>query len=586
MLDNIVISVLNMSLIGSYVIALVLIARLLLKKAPKIFSYVLWGIVLFRLLCPFSFESAFSLIPMGKDSIPQDIIYSTAPQIDIGGGIADDTVNSILPAPNMGDSVNPIQILIFIGTVIWVLGILAMVIYSIAAFVKLRRSLIGAVHLKENIYLADHISSPFVMGMVRPKIYLPSSLSDIEKDLIIAHERCHIKRFDYVTRMLGFAALTVHWFNPLVWAAFVISGKDMEMSCDEAAMKKMDADIRAKYSGALLHFGTKKSMIHATPPAFGEGDTKNRIKNVLNYKKPAFWVIVVSVVAVAAVGIGLAANPKENSNSSLLNPNNLANAANRAKDKFTVVCEDGDYVIKPSDLALFLSDTNWKQKSSEMLKLVDTYHMEVSGCRIKLYESEPELMMISGEMGYRYYTAKDAYERFSKLLLPTKGDDIPAPSADDADPLKAAIHKAIMEQNKNDYHPEDFACESNVILATEAKSSADNADKIEEVSVYAMVLYKEYSFTANGVTDAGGSNIPTAITFYVNSDGSYSLKEYWIPRDAPYYALDIKAKFPANTVEDALDTLKFAAKQQQSCDEQAIAAAGIKTDKVADAEYA
>ncbi|MEG1758343.1 MAG: M56 family metallopeptidase, partial [Oscillospiraceae bacterium] len=145
MLDNIVISVLNMSLIGSYVIALVLIARLLLKKAPKIFSYVLWGIVLFRLLCPFSFESAFSLIPMGKDSIPQDIIYSTAPQIDIGGGIADDTVNSILPAPNMGDSVNPLQIWLSIGTFIWMLGMSGMLIYSLVAFIKLKRSLIGAV---------------------------------------------------------------------------------------------------------------------------------------------------------------------------------------------------------------------------------------------------------------------------------------------------------------------------------------------------------------------------------------------------------------------------------------------------------
>ncbi|MEG0913783.1 MAG: DUF5301 domain-containing protein [Oscillospiraceae bacterium] len=312
MIEKIFISVLNLSLIGSYAIVFVLIARLLLKKAPKIFSYAMWGIVLFRLLCPVSFESALSLMPIGKSPIPQGIIYSTAPQISTGMGIVDNSINPVLPIPNIGDSVNPIQIWLFIGAVIWIVGMLAMLIYSVAAFVRLKRSLIGAAHLKENIYLADHISSPFVMGLFKPKIYLPSSLSESEKDFIVAHELCHLRRFDHVTRIFGFVALSIHWFNPLVWIAFIVSGKDMELSCDEAVMKKMNIDIRTEYSRSLLSFGTVKRMIHATPLAFGEGDTKNRVKNVLNYKKPAFWVIVVSVIAVVAVGVGLMANPKTN----------------------------------------------------------------------------------------------------------------------------------------------------------------------------------------------------------------------------------------------------------------------------------
>ncbi|MEG1541913.1 MAG: M56 family metallopeptidase, partial [Oscillospiraceae bacterium] len=280
MLDKMFISVLNMGLIGSFAIIFVLIARLLLKKAPKIFSYALWGIVLFRLLCPFSFESAISLMPTGNTPIPQDIIYSTSPRIDTGVGIIDNSINPILPAPNMGDSVNPLQIWLSIGTFIWMLGMSGMLIYSLVAFIKLKRSLIGAVPLKENIYLADHISSPFVMGLFKPKIYLPSSLSATEKEFITAHELCHIRRFDHVTRILGFAALTLHWFNPLAWLAFIVSGKDMERSCDEAVMKQMDTDIRAEYSQSLLRFGTAKGMIHATPLAFGEGDTKERVKNV------------------------------------------------------------------------------------------------------------------------------------------------------------------------------------------------------------------------------------------------------------------------------------------------------------------
>lgn len=309
MLERVFVSVLNMSLIGSYAIVFVLVARLLLKKAPTIFSYALWGIVLFRLLCPFSFESVVSLIPTGEISIPQDIIYSPAPQINTGISSLDNMVNPLLPVPNtFGNSVNPIQIWLFVGAVVWALGILAMLIYSIAAFVQLKRSLIGAVPLKENIYLADHISSPFALGLWKPKIYLPSSLSGSEKDFIIAHELCHLKRFDHATRILGFAALVVHWFNPFVWVAFIASGKDMELSADEAVMQKMDRDIRREYSQSLLRFGTAKSMIHATPLAFGEGDTKSRVKNVLNYQKPAFWVIAIAIIAAVGIGVGLAAN--------------------------------------------------------------------------------------------------------------------------------------------------------------------------------------------------------------------------------------------------------------------------------------
>ncbi len=313
MLDRIFIFVLNMSFVGSYVILFVIIARLFLRKAPKIFSYALWAVVLVRLLCPFSFESAIGLLPSNTQPIPQNIVYQDVPQIDTGIRIVDNAVNHILPpvvTPEV--SVNPIQIWIFIARCIWLLGIAVIVVYSIVSLIKLRRELIGATPLEKNINIVDHIDSPFVMGFVRPKIYLPSSLTDSERVFIIRHEKTHIKRLDHITRILGFITLSVHWFNPLVWIAFVLSGKDMETSCDESVMKKMNTDIRADYSEALLKFATGKKLIAATPLAFGEGDTKDRVKNVMKYKKPVIWMSAICLILVGVVTVSLMTNYKNN----------------------------------------------------------------------------------------------------------------------------------------------------------------------------------------------------------------------------------------------------------------------------------
>ncbi|WNX85293.1 M56 family metallopeptidase [Agathobaculum sp. NTUH-O15-33] len=311
MLDGLFLSVLNMSITASLVILVVLLVRLLLKKAPKTFSYALWIVVLFRLICPFSFESAIGLLPINKTPIPQDIMYSTEPQIDTGINIVDSIVNPILPvANNMGESINPLQVWVLVGSTIWVFGMLIMLIYSIIQFVRLKRKLVGATPLRGNIYLADHISSPFVMGFIKPNIYLPSSMAKTEQAFIIAHENYHIKRFDHIARILGFIALTIHWLNPLVWLAFVLSGKDMEMSCDEAVMREMDTDIRAEYSKSLLRFATGRKIIAATPLAFGEGDTKERVKNVMQYKRPMLWVSIIAVIAVVCVVVGLMSNSK------------------------------------------------------------------------------------------------------------------------------------------------------------------------------------------------------------------------------------------------------------------------------------
>jgi len=313
--EDLFLSVLNMSLTASYAILFVLAARLLLKKAPKIFSYALWSVVLFRLICPFSFESLFSLLFINANPIPGNIMYFEVPQINTGISLVDNAANPILSTQTamQGASVNPMQIWAFTGSMIWLAGIAVLLIYSLVSLLRLRSKLVGAVKLRDNIYLADHITSPFVMGVIHPKIYLPSTLSEREQDYIILHEQTHIRRFDHIIKIVAFLVLTVHWFNPLVWLAFILCVKDMEMSCDESVIKHMDTDIRKEYSASLLSLATGRKIAAGIPLAFGEGDTKSRIKNVLNYKKPAFWIIIAALVVVLAVCVGLATNPRNNS---------------------------------------------------------------------------------------------------------------------------------------------------------------------------------------------------------------------------------------------------------------------------------
>ncbi|MCQ1530701.1 M56 family metallopeptidase [Lutispora saccharofermentans] len=314
--------ILNMSLTAGIVIVLVLLARLMLRRVPKIFSYALWAVVLFRLVCPVSFSSEFSLIGLfntpapaagnGAYSsisyIPTDIVHTESPQVDLPLPGVSKVINDSLPQGREQTVADPLEFLMSAATMLWLLGIAAMLIYSVVSLIRLRRKLVGAVCMRDNICLADHISTPFVIGVLRPKIYLPSTLSEQEQSYIILHEQTHIRRLDHIVKMIAFLALAVHWFNPLVWVAFVCCVKDMEMSCDERVLKQMGGEIKGAYSTSLLSLATGRRLINGSPLAFGEGNIKGRIKNVMNFKKPDAWVTAVSIVLVAALSVGFAAN--------------------------------------------------------------------------------------------------------------------------------------------------------------------------------------------------------------------------------------------------------------------------------------
>ena len=282
---------LNMSLTASVVIVFVLLLRLLLKKAPKVISYALWSIVLFRLLCPVSIQSNLSLfglleIPTAASGsitstieyVPEDLIHTPYPSVDLPVSGVEEAINEVLPQGEEQLAADPLEAPVAAATYVWMAGVLVMGIYAAGSYGKLRRKLVTASRLRENIYLADEITSPFVLGLFRPKIYLPSSLGEQEQTYILLHEQHHIRRLDHIIKVLAFFALCIHWFNPLVWLAFFLSGKDMEMSCDEAVIRKLGDGVLADYAASLLSLATGRPIIAGVPLAFGEGDAKGRIQ--------------------------------------------------------------------------------------------------------------------------------------------------------------------------------------------------------------------------------------------------------------------------------------------------------------------
>ena len=317
MINFLFLKVLNMSITASVVILFVLAARFLLRRLPKIFSYLLWGIVIFRLICPFSFTVPFSLLDLTNPKSVEngEVIYISADTLymeepDAAGTVFNDG-GEVLNLNNMKPLTEREQPVIPVVAYIWILGMFGIVCYSILSFVRLKRKLVGAVKCGENVWMSDYVSSSFVMGLFKPQIYLWSGLSKEEKGFVIAHEETHIRRCDHLIKLFFYLVLTMHWFNPMVWLSYFLCMKDMEMSCDESVMKKMGDGERADYSQTLLSLATGRKIFAGMPLFFGEGDTKSRIKNILNYKKPTMWAVAGGVIAVVILCVGFMGNPSE-----------------------------------------------------------------------------------------------------------------------------------------------------------------------------------------------------------------------------------------------------------------------------------
>ena len=436
--------IVNMSITASWLILAVVLVRLLLKKAPKWIRCLLWGLVAIRLVCPFSFGSVFSLIP-SSETIPANITVQQEPAINSGITVVNEFINPVIaesftPAPT--DSVNPLQIIIPVAASVWIFGIVIMLAYALISCSKLKKTVSVCVPVGERIFACDEVKAPFILGVFRPVIYVPSSLNGETLDLVIRHESAHLQRRDHWWKPLGFLLLSVYWFNPLCWIAYILLCRDIEMACDEKVIRDMDKDDMAAYSQALLDCSFPRKRIAACPLAFGEVGVKERVKGVLNYKKPAFWIILIAIIACIVLAVCLMTDPFSNRS-------------------------------------------------------------------------------LSGKLG-------------------------------------VSMDMAVAEHNRSPYSEGRFiATDYDVLLVSESGN---------ETTVYAWVLYEEYSFDGRDVKVETGSHIPTAITFDTSNNGNdsaaYDVIEYWEPRDGSYFANDIRAKFPWTIRGKALDITESKAKPE------------------------
>ncbi|MBQ0083414.1 MAG: hypothetical protein KBS52_01435 [Clostridiales bacterium] len=344
----------NLSVTASWLILAVILVRFVLKKAPKWINCLLWGLVAIRLICPVSFKSVLSLIP-SSETVPENIEMMSNPAIESGIGIVDKTVNNAMAqslAPGIGDSANPLQIVMPLISAVWIIGVIALLVYAVFSFLKLKKSVSASLRIEDNIMACDDIKSPFILGILKPVIYIPSSMEAEMRDYVIIHEKAHIKRRDHWWKPLGYLLLAVYWFNPLCWVAYSLLCRDIEMACDEKVVLNLNDNERADYSQALLDCSFPRRKIAACPLAFGEVGVKKRIKAVLNFKKPTFWIILTAVVSCVLIVLCFMTNPYSKMNDRLKTSMDMAVAEHNhfkiAENAF-ITCDYNVLRISESD---------------------------------------------------------------------------------------------------------------------------------------------------------------------------------------------------------------------------------------------
>ena len=495
---------LRINLVTSIVILIILGARLILKRAPKVFSYALWAIVLIRLLIPVSIQSPISVVP-NTPAASGAVINSALPEIEF------ETLRDREQNYYESQNTSPEDVQVYVSrtmepmvylSLAWLVGVAVMVLYSGISYLKIRRMVRIAVPLRENIWIADDIKSPFVIGFIKPKIYLPNNLGEQEQEYIILHEQYHIRRLDHVIKALAFLALTIHWFNPLVWIAFVLACKDMEMSCDEAVIRKLGENVRADYSASLLTLATGHRIIAGTPLAFGEGDTKGRIKNLAKWKKPAIWVLVLTLIICLILGVCLLTDRVSRQNKHVGTTFYYGNVTEQGEGLIEVLCNDG------TNRVFYYEAGN------------DDIPADLTG---KQVEIRARLQEVTGN------------------LFTTRVSQVPDTCFDT---LEKAIQNAILAHHSHRQDQEILDCASFFTYSSEGRSPA-GSNKVDLVTEYGIVYHQGYRLEGDKLVEDGGCNVPTVLTFRVDDDGQYILAEYWEPRDGSYYPEDIKAKYPA-----------------------------------------
>ena len=549
MVDTLFVTVLKMTVTGSIAILAILLARLLLRKAPKVITYGLWLVVLLRLLCPVSVQLPISILPEVASVSPNYALDEENLSFAEVGAAAISSVEDMLsggsgvqqiPVKPQPDSQAPAQkpqdqsvdyiyadaneLGIFLCSYLWIAGFAAMAFYSLISTGQLKRNLREAILLEKGIYQTDRIDTPFVMGLFVPRIYLPAGLEGREKSLILAHEKHHIRRLDPLWKALGFLALSIHWFNPLVWLAFIMACRDMEMSCDEAVLKSMGEDVRGEYAAALLNITTGRRSIGGSPLAFGESDPKGRIRNLSKWKKPLLWISVVAVVACAVLAVCLLTDPVSKAEPGCGISYYFGYLDSVGTDKLTMTCEDG---------------------------------------RVLDIGKDPNFALPK-EMEGSYVMVRSRWKEQQQRYMATSVEEITVPAYYS---LEKAIENAILLLEGNLKEKERAAFTSfATVVNKKGQPVGINGEKT--VTVYGYALCLTFGHRDGLLQETSGSHIPVAITFRLNSEGGYCLAEYWMPRDGSYYADDLRQKFPGIGIPDGQ---KYIAQQQSECQEKAYA---------------
>ena len=591
------ISIVNASIAASWLILAVIVLRLALKKAPRWITCVLWGVVGLRLVLPFSLESIFSLLPSGQ-TIPDTIEYDAVPQISSGVSPLDGAVNPILSehfAATPQYSANPIQILIGIAQYLWYIGMAVMVLYLIISYIVLRVRMRTATRLRDNIMQSEQAASPFVMGIIRPRIYLPYDMDVQDASHVIAHEQAHIARGDHIVKPLAFLLLTVHWFNPLVWAAYILLCRDIETACDERVIRELDTEGRKDYSRALVHGSTRRTAA-ACPLAFGEAGVKARIKSVLSYKKPALWIIIAAAAACVVVAVCFLTDPVEQHDifgrqyveTELVYESPLLSS---------IATPDGVYELTADRRLVELTDSgsvNVGRLSAITLtrdNFDDYFHdNEISGWQTDtsaaaLRRANQSAWRLVGEDSVMYYilAQNDGTVYIAFGSYDPEGETDPA--SDDSQFLRIfrlkenlqtlrttldeVIDKAVMEHHYGSYRPGDFACTAHSLRAVETETIDEHTERL---TAYAIVLYLEYDLVDGVPEEVSGSNIPVAITFDITDDCEYTLVEYWEPESGTLYVTSLREKYPSGV---SWDTQLDYAQCRASCFNQACRFFGV-----------
>lgn len=615
MVETLFLKLLNISITASWLVLAVMIFRMVFRKAPKALRVVVWALVGIRLICPFSFESVWSLVPSAQ-TIPENIGYMQAPVIHSGVAILNSAVNPILQesfAPKPWESANPLQIVSFIASNLWVLGIVVMILYAGISYWKLQRKVKEAIPVQNPIYLCEGLASPFILGIWKPRIYLPANLSEEEKTYVIAHENAHLARRDHWWKPLGFLLLTIYWFNPVLWIAYILLCRDIELACDEKVIQELGMASKKPYSTALLSCSASRKSVAACPLAFGEVNVKNRIQSVLHYKKPAFWLMLLAVVIAGAIAVGFLTDPittkidniVEEKGFEIVNQDKYSFPATIPVDILTEAAftsegqtfkKDEIIVFATETTNMYLEEVMLSHESDEFVYMLFnfSYHdLDKNSSVILPYEKSEKgytgvfdleseavtdgaywydhavslrgtgpsemvaiyakvdmLRQAEDEIVVQFVASKLQYQKSSGFSI---GQNV---SVDES--LKVFLNKCVVEHCESEYSEGNYRFVDVEIL--------DAVVNENETTVYAWALYEEYSYDNGEILSESGAHFPVAISVEKVSD-YYELIEFWQPEDGNRYAASIKEKFPHKLHAKAIDSGRYIEKQMEKCEE-------------------